>query len=180
MKNKIKILIFSLICLAIIPSFVFAFGEVAGPVVFYVPIGGSNTSSWGISNDQPINVQLTAEGNITQFVSLPNSISLEGNNKIYWINLSAKIPVDYNISAGTNITGTFYALAQGQPGQVQINLQLKKNAYIIVEPKMTEQNNNFFTGFFALQSNFWIIGVIAVVVLFALFYFGIKRKEVKN
>ncbi len=178
-----KIILFAMILssLFLVPT-VFAFGEVAGPVVFNVPIGGSVVGIWGISNDQPITVKLSAEGNIAQYISMPDSVTLEGSNKIYWINVTVKIPADYNISQGTNITGTLYAVAEGNPGQVQINLRLQKNSYIIVEPKATESSNsnsNFISGLFTLQ----IFGlpatavVLAVVVIFALIYFARKRKR---
>ena len=82
MKNKIKIFIVAAICLMFIPIFVFAFGEVAGPVVIHVPLGSSNSSQWGISNDESITVKLTAEGDATKFISIPETVTLEGNNKI--------------------------------------------------------------------------------------------------
>lgn len=180
MKNKIKILIAATIFLAIIPAFVFAFGEVAGPVVFSVPIGGSNVSRWGLSNDQQINVKLSAQGDISKYISFTDSITLPSNNQIYWVNITAKIPSDYNVSQGMNITGTLYAVSEGQPGQVQINLQLKKYAYVLVQPKVVEQSNNLFTGMFALQPVSISVAVICVViVLFGLFHFARKRKGVK-
>lgn len=178
MKNKMKILIIFVICLAIIPSFVFAFGEVTGPVIFYVPIGSSNVSSWGISNNEATVVTLSAEGDIAKFINLPSNVTLQ-SNQIYWINITANIPSDYNTSNGTNITGTFYALQQGQPGQVQINLRLKKNAYILVEQPQAltlEQQNIFVAGLFALETNPSFVAVITgIIVLFGIVLF-VKKK----
>ena len=187
MKNKIKILAMALISLVIIPATVFAFGEVAGPVVIHVPLGGSNTSSWGIFNGEAIDAKVSAEGDVTKFISFPEKVSLEGNNRIYWVNITAKIPADYNLTQGTNITGTLYALTEGKPGQVQINLQVKKTIQIIVEqPQVSEENmfSNYLTGLFALQAYsipvVGIVAAIALVVLLGIFYIVKIKKEVKN
>ena len=145
MKNEIKILVAVSICLAIIPSLVSAFGEVAGPVTIYVPVGGgTNTGQWGIFNGDPIDAKISAQGDATQYLSFPDSVSLSGNNQIAYVTIIATIPADANLPEGTNITGTLYALAQGQPGQVQINLQVKKILFIIIgnPPEGTSQVQN--------------------------------------
>jgi hypothetical protein len=187
MKNKIKIFAMILISLAIIQATVFAFGEVAGPVVIHVPLGGTNVSSWGIFNGEAIDAKISTEGDAAKFISFPEKVSLERNNKIYWVNITAKIPADYNLTQGTNITGTLYALTEGKPGQVQINLQVKKTIQIIVEqPQISEENmfSNYLTGLFALQAySVPVVGIIAVIVLIVLlgiFYIAKIKKEVKN
>jgi len=186
MKNKIKIFILTLTCLAIIPSLVFAFGEVAGPVVIHVPIGGSNTSTWGIFNGEAITTKLSAEGDAAKYISLPEKVSLEGNNKVYLVDVAARIPADYNLTQGTNITGTLYALAEGNPGQVQINLQVKKNVFILVEqPQVSNlesgQFGNLITGMFALKPGniMSVIGLFMIIVV-TFIYFTKNRREVNK
>jgi len=123
-----------------IPNVVFAFGEVAGPVVFNVAAGGSNSSMWGIFNNESINVTITAQGDGAQYISFPQNVTLQAGDQIYWIPVAASIPANHN--GQTNITGSLYALSQGSPGQVQINLQLKKDFYILVRENSGANQNS--------------------------------------
>lgn len=179
MKNKTKITLAILICLAFIPSSVLAFGEVAGPVVIHVAIGGSGVGMWGLGHNETVKVQLRAEGNASKYLSFPGEVTLPPTG-VYWVNVTATIPSDYNVTQGMNITGVMYATLEGAPGQVQINLQLKKNVFIIVEqpqsPDFGTQIKSFITGLFALQpsSVFPSVGLIALLV--GLFYF-VKMKR---
>jgi hypothetical protein len=167
-----------LISLFLVPS-VLAFGEVAGRVVINVPIGGSGVGMWGLSNNETVNVKLRTEGDASNYLSLPSEVTVPANG-IYWINVTANIPTNYNITQGTNITGMMYAVLEGSRGQVQINLQLEKRISILIEQPQVQEQTSFFTGFFALQPTFWIAGIIAVVVIFALIYFARKKKGVKK
>jgi len=182
--NKIKIFITILICLAVIPSLVSAFGQIAGPVVIHVPLGGSNQSSWGIFNGESITVNISAEGDAMKYIFYPEVITLEPNNKIYWVNITAKIPSGYNLTQGTNITGVIYALAGGKPGQVQINLQLKKNIFILVEQEQVttlpieQEIRKFMTGLSALEPVYVIpVAVLGIIILFGIFYFTKMKRR---
>jgi hypothetical protein len=193
MKNEIKILLTMTICLAIIPSLVFAFGEVAGPVVIYVPVsGGTGTSQWGIFNGDPITAKISAEGDAAKYLSFPSSVDLPGNNQIIYVPINATIPASAGLKDGTNITGTLYALSEGKPGQVQINLQVNKNVFIIIgnpppgvtQPAIqsqtssaTQQVNNPATGFATLPAfDYMLAGAIgAGVVIFLAFVFVSRR-----
>ena len=104
-----------------------AMGEVAGPVIFHNSVGGSDTESWGLFNDQPINVTISVQGTGAQYVSFPQTVSLPGNKQIVWVSVTANIPSNYDTTQGSNVTGVLYALAQGQPGEVQLNIQMFKN-----------------------------------------------------
>jgi len=116
---------------------VFSLQEVAGPLVISVPIGGSNSAQWGLLNDgnQAITVSLSATGNAAQYLSFPQTVDLQPGKVIY-ISITATIP---NTSSAGNITGTLYALQEGQPGQVQINIQLTKSVTIMVTGQSTQQ-----------------------------------------
>jgi len=183
---KIKNLILILTCLAIIPSLVFAFGEVAGPVVIYVPLGGTGTGRWGLGHNETVNVKLRVEGNASQYITLPSEVTLPPTG-IYWVNVTAKIPSNYNISKGTNITGVMYAVLEGTPsGQVQINLQLKKNVFVIVEQpqafplSILRRISKFFTGFFALQPTSLTYALAAVLIVIVAFVYFTKIKKGVN
>jgi hypothetical protein len=184
MENKIKIFIIALIALSVIPSLVSAFGEVTGPVVIHVPIGGTGVGMWGLGHNETVNVKLGVEGNASKYISLPSEVTLSPNG-IYWVNVTAIIPADYNISQGTNISGIMYAVLEGKPGQVKINLQLKKYVYIIVEQPQTSesvQSHNFITGLFALQPVPLGITSVAglVIIVSGIFYFVKNKKEVNK
>jgi hypothetical protein len=177
-----KIILITLVCLAIIPSLVFAFGEVAGPVVIYAPIGGSGVGRWGLGHNETVNVKLRVEGNASQYISLPSEITLPPSG-IYWVNVTARIPSNYNVSQGMNITGVMYAVLEGKTGgQVQINLQLKKNVFVIVEqPKafplsIFARIGKFFTGFFVLEPTSFT-AVLGVVLIFIILIYFAKRKR---
>jgi len=178
MKHKFLTVVF-LICLTIIPTTVFAFGQVAGSIFIHVPIGGSNTGSWKIFNEEPLKVKISAEGDAKNFISFPEQVTLEPNNKIYSIEMTAKIPADYKITQGTNITGTLYALSEGSPGQVKINLQLKKNIYILVEspePSAVAGNplTSLITGFFSMGPAY-VLSFFGLIILVEIILF-IKKK----
>lgn len=131
MRSTIIFTVIFLMSLSNIIPLVSAFGEIAGPVVIHVAVGGSNSSNWGIFNNESINVVISAQGDGAQYISFPQSVTLLPNNQITWIPITASISSDYN--GQTNITGSIYALTQGQPGQVQINLQLEKHFQILVQ-----------------------------------------------
>lgn len=189
MKNEIKILFAVAICLIVIPSLVSAFGEVAGPVVIYATVGGSGTGQWGLFNDNPVIAKLSVQGDAAKYLSFPSNVSLEGNAKISYTTITANIPTNSGLKEGTNITGTLYALTEGQPGQVQINLQVTKNVFIIIgnPPKgsssqsqtvtATQQAGNLFSGFSFLPAlDFNLVGAIVVgIVIFLAFVFISRR-----
>jgi hypothetical protein len=174
--KEIFLLVVVLISLLLISCSVYAFGQIAGPVVIHVPLGGSNASSWGILNNEATTVKISAEGDATKFISFPERVTLEPD-KIYLVNITAKIPSDYDLEQGKNITGTLYALLEGKPGQVQINLQLKKNMYILVEePKKDQSTTKFMTGLFLLGPNYAVsISVLVVLFTFILFFKNKRR-----
>jgi hypothetical protein len=180
-----KEIIIALICLAVIPSLVFAFGEVTGPVVIHVPIGGSGVGMWGLGHNETVEVGLRVEGDAAQYISLPSKVTLPPTG-VYWVNVTAKIPADYNISQGTNITGVMYAVLEGAPGQVKINLQLRKNVFILIEqPQVSNLEEGLFgdmiTGLFVLKPGYMmsVIGLVMIIVV-TFIYFTKNRREVNK
>jgi hypothetical protein len=114
-------------------SSVFALQQVAGALVINVPIGGSNSVKYGLLNDgnETIKISLRAEGDVVQYLSFLESVDLPPN-KIVYTEITVTIPTDYDKSLGGNLTGYLYALQEGNPGQVKINIQMKKIVNIII------------------------------------------------
>jgi hypothetical protein len=187
-----KILI-ALIAGLLLAQNAFALQEVAGPLVITVPIGGSNSSLFGLLNDgsETINVSLRAEGNVSDYLSFPTTVELPPKKFVY-TNITATIPADYDKTG--NITGYLYALQEGKPGQVKINIQMMKSVTITVlgQPKVLEQTSNSnqtsqttqtsivqtspATGFVALISeNTAIIALVIALLVIAFMFFEIQK-----
>jgi hypothetical protein len=117
-----------------------ALQEVAGTLIIQTPIGGSNYARYGLMNDgnDTITVSLRADGNVAQYLSFPSTVDLQPGKLVY-TNITASIPADYDTSLGRSITGFIYALQEGSPGQVQINVQMMKNVTIVVTGNSTFQ-----------------------------------------
>jgi hypothetical protein len=110
-----------------------ALQQIVGPLVISVPIGGSGYAEYGLINDgnETITISLRAEGDVAKYLSFPKTVDLVPH-KIVYTTITATIPEDYDTSLGGNITGYVYALQEGKPGMVKINVQLKKTVTIIV------------------------------------------------
>lgn len=156
-----------------------ALEQIAGRLVISVPIGGSNSTQYGLINDEneTITVSLRAEGNVAKYLSFPETVDLPVN-KIIYTNITAKVPPDYNVSLGRNITGFVYALQEGKPGQVKINIQMKKSVTITIleQTAIRLEQASPITGFSALVSANSIV-VILIVVLVVTVFTLIKIKK---
>ena len=110
-----------------------ALQQIVGPLVISVPIGGSGSAEYGLINDEneTITISLRAEGDVARYLSFPKTVDLIPH-KIVYTNITATVPEDYDTSQGGNITGYVYALQEGKPGMVKINVQLKKTVMIII------------------------------------------------
>lgn len=132
-----------IILLSLLATNAFALQEVAGRLVVSVPIGGSNSTRWGLLNDgnDTINVSISADNNTVNYLSFPSSVVLQPKKLVY-VNITASIPADYGTTG--NITGYLYALQEGASGgQVQINVQMMKGVTIEVygQPKVLAESN---------------------------------------
>lgn len=160
------ILIFSI--LIFLPS-VLALQQVAGPLTIYAPIGGSNSTQYGLKNDrnESVVVKLRTEGDISSYLSLPNEIVLEPG-KLTFIDVKANIPPD---SSEKTVSGFIYALQEGERGQVQLNVQLKKKIDLQIYNSTSEISP--ITGFIVYSVLYTYlgiaVGIIAFVVLFMIF-----------
>lgn len=132
------------ILLSLLATNALALQEVAGTIIISTPIGGSNSSRYGLMNDgnETITISLRAEGDAAKYLSFPENVSLEPKKLVY-TNITAVIPSDYDTSLGRNITGTLYALQEGTSGgQTKINIQLMKNVTIMVYGNGVNQTTN--------------------------------------
>lgn len=139
MKDFGCIIVIATLSFMLFSSTALAFGEVAGTIVLHATAGGSDMQNWGIFNNESITVSLSAQGDGAQYITFPQTVTLPAGNQIYWIPITANIPSNYDLTQGTNITGQLYALAQGSPGQVQINLQVEKNFQILIQAQAANQ-----------------------------------------
>ncbi len=120
-----------LLVLLLLPS-AFALQQIAGPLSFSVPVGSTGSAQYGLVNDgnETIFVKLRAEGDAAQYLSFPTTVELVPN-KIVYTDIVANIPANYKGSS--NLSGSLYAVQEGKPGQVQINVQMKKSVTISVQ-----------------------------------------------
>jgi len=114
-------------------SFAYALGMTAGTVRILVDVGSSSNSSFGLVNsgNETITVTIRAEGDAAQFLEIPTKLEL-APQKLTYVNIIATIPSTYDGSLGGNITGSVYAVQEGAPGQVQVNVQAQKAVQILI------------------------------------------------
>jgi len=182
----IKIIpIFAIALFFLTPAY--ALQQTVGKITMYVELGEGNSSSYGLINDknETLIAKLRTEGDISNFVEMPKTLELPPK-KFVSVYVNASIPKDYDFSKGRNITGYVYALLEGQPGQVQINIQARKTVEIIVLggkentlPKIKVESLPI-SGFFALVSNPIFSFAIGLVLALFIMYFFFQRKNVNK
>jgi hypothetical protein len=182
------------ILLTLLATNALALQEVAGTIIISTPIGGSNSSKFGLLNDgnETITVSLRAEGDIAKYLSFPATVDLEPKKFVY-TNITATIPSDY--SSTGNITGYLYALQEGKAGQVKINIQLMKSVIISVygQPKQVTSSGQASQGTSQLNqavspsglvtlisNNYSVVILVIVLVAIAFIIYKAKRKNVKK
>jgi hypothetical protein len=175
---------------SIIPS-AFALKQVAGMLEIELAAGQTGVLKYGLLNDknETSTLKLRAEGDIVPYISIPESVELQPG-KLTYVELEVNIPADYDISNGNEINGSVFALQEGKPGQVQLNLQLKKGVVIKViegnqaETLNLEKNTGYITGFsimpFAVKTSVVILPVVLAVMLIYLIKIKEGNKKWKN
>jgi len=131
--RKIIVLLTFVFLIFLNTAIVFALQQVAGPLVITVSAGGSNSAKYGLVNDgnETITISLRAEGDVVPYLSFPATVDLPPKKLVY-TDIVATIPKNYDTSLGGNLNGWLYALQKGEAGQVQINVQMKKNVTMII------------------------------------------------
>ena len=157
--------------LMLLPS-AFGLGQVAGKLVVFAPIGESNSTKFGLVNNEnkTVTVNLSAEGEVAEYLSFQKTVKLPPK-KITYILITATIPENYDTSNGGNLTGYLYATQKGESGQVSINVQAKKSITILIPDLVNVSNDEIMkeyeglptTGFVSAVQSFW---PVAAVLLF--------------
>jgi hypothetical protein len=178
MKRIVKITSALVTSLLLVPS-TLALQQVAGALVINVPIGGSNSTKYGLINDgkETITVSLRAEGDVSKYLSFPETVTLEPN-KIVYVDVEARLPNDYN--DGSAISGWLYALQEGKPGQVRINVQMKKNVTILVTGQTASEPVVSSTGLFVFSTNFIVASIVLILIVACGLVCLFKLKGVKR
>jgi hypothetical protein len=172
-----KKIIIAIITSLLLVSPVYALQQIAGELVIPVQPGESGSARYRLINDEEevITVRLRAEGDVANFLSFSETVDLPPKEIIY-TDITANIPVDYS---GGDITGYIYALQEGEPGTVKINIQLKKAVRISVSGSpegSVEAQTSPITGFVGLVSNYspFIVIIIVLAIIVSMFL-KIKR-----
>jgi hypothetical protein len=183
------------ILLSLLATNALALQEVAGTIIISTPIGGNNSSKFGLLNDgnETIVVSIRAEGDAAKYLSFPTNVTLEPKKFVY-TNITATIPSDYDKTG--NITGFLYALHEGASGgQVQINIQLMKSVVISVygQPKQVTSSGQTNQGASQLNeavspsglvtlisNNYSIVILVIALTAIAFIIYKAKRKNVKT
>jgi len=198
MKKSIIAIVFLLSLISV--NSVLGLGLTAGTVRIVVDVGSSNSSRFGLLNNEneTVTVSLRVEGDVAEFIEIPEELELVPK-KLTYVDVTATIPEDYDGSFGGNITGYIFAVQEGTPGQVQINVQARKAVQILIpefggklpEPTQIQQTSeqkveeeSSLTGFTSLLSSNPLLSVglgaaIVLVIAFIIsrtFNISIKRR----
>jgi hypothetical protein len=180
-------------------SDVLALGITAGTVRILVDVGGTSGSTFGLVNNgnETITVAIRAEGDAAQFIEVPESLELQPQELTY-VTVKVTIPSTYDGYLGGNITGYIYAVQEGEPGQVQINVQAKKAVQLLIPqyggrlPETLEsqsssqsvsEESNIATGMMTMPTLNPILlvpiglGILAVIAYFVFSRFDISIKS---
>jgi len=190
MRSNYQLFLTIFFVFSIIPS-AFALKQVAGMLEIELAAGQTGVLKYGLLNDknETSTLKLRAEGDIVPYISIPESVELQPG-KLTYVELNVNIPADYDISNGNEIKGSVFALQEGRPGQVQLNLQLKKGVVIKVieenqvESLNLEKNTGYITGFsimpFAVKTSVVVLPVVLAVMLIYIIKIKEGNKKWKN
>jgi hypothetical protein len=123
-----KILFLAIVVILLAPMILssYALREVAGPIVLNMKPGEQMSFKWGLLSDSsiPINVTLSVQGNGSQFLSFPKSVTLPPQQPVY-VSVNASIPSTY--VGNSQFKPFLFATQAGQEGGPTIlNLQVLK------------------------------------------------------
>jgi hypothetical protein len=176
-------------------SCVLALGITAGTVRILVDVGETGSSSFGLLNkgNETITVGISVDGDAAQFIKVPASADLPPMQLVY-VTVEATVPSAYDGSLGGTIEGAIYAVQQGEPGQVQINVQARKTVQVLIpkyggslpetaQPSSQSEESNAITGMASMPSISPLllipvgVGIVVVAAYFVLTRFDISIKK---
>ena len=112
----------------------FALQQVAGQIDLDVSPGQISEFQWGLLSDsnRSTEIHLRAEGDGSQFLSLPTSVILEPG-KYYWVNVVVSIP--QNHPGGIQLKPSLFAKELGEGGGATVlNIQMQKVLTLTISP----------------------------------------------
>lgn len=187
-----ELVVFTVVTILLLFSSVYALQQVAGTLRYNLVPDSKGVATFGLINDgnETISVKLRAEGDTAAFLTYPETIQLEPK-KLTYSNVTAYIPADYKGSG--NLTGYMYALQEGKPGQVQINVQMRKGVNILISGAPTgpaaevsgsvgiipeqEAPERAITGLTTLSTNSIVIGIGIFIIILLGYIFFVKKKS---
>jgi hypothetical protein len=146
----IRVLSLSLI-LSIIPNVItitqsYALQQVAGDIVVDIKPGETKTFSWGLltEKNEPISVNITADGIGAEFLSFPENITLTTSGQITSVPVNVSIPSNY--TGAKELNPSIRATEAGEEvGSTIINIAMAKTLCVIIAQNNATTANEDFT-----------------------------------
>lgn len=158
-------LVFFSILVLTVTSDSFALQQVAGKILVNVSPGYTESFQWGLFSESNIvtTVHLSAEGQGSEFLSFPDTFSIEPN-QIGYVNISVSIPEDYGGKA--TLDPILYAteIGKNEEGNVSINLKMKKTVSLVIstQDSLVENLKN---GFASNDDGFTLYLIIFIALI---------------
>lgn len=136
---RIALIVVILVILPVAMTQAHALREVAGKVDVNITPGTSKAFTWGLLSDSnnTTTVQLTSQGQGSEFLSFPKSITLNAHALVY-VNVTASVPSTY--PGNVHLTPILYATQAGaQGGPTIINIQMAKMVTLAIAPNPNPQ-----------------------------------------
>lgn len=169
MKKIILLMFVLLFCI----TSVMALQQYAGTLVIPTPIGGENSTQWGLLSDEEgiVEVTIKVTGDIVDYIEVPNKFELLPK-KTNFLDVKAIIPE--NVNSTEPIRGMIFAKLSGGDcvgGCASLGVQVGKN--VIIEPYIPTMEESF-TLFTPINV---IIGLLIIFIIgFIVWYFIIPRQ----
>jgi hypothetical protein len=129
-----------ILSIAIVQQQAYALQQVAGHIVVDISPGETKTFGWGILSDSnqssttiTTNVNISANGNGSQFLSFPKSVKLPPSGEIVYVPVNVSVPANYKTNSVQELNPTIRATEAGQKfGPTAINIEMSKILSIVI------------------------------------------------
>ena len=110
-----------------------ALQQIAGKIEVHLAPGESKSVRWGLvsDSDEDLELKLFSEGIGAEFLSIPPAVPLAARETKY-IDVLITVPEDH--PGGVAVRPYVQATQSGEPGQVVLNVGLRKYIDIVIEP----------------------------------------------
>lgn len=158
-------LVFFSILVLTVTSDSFALQQVAGKILVNVSPGYTESFQWGLFSESNIvtTVHLSAEGQGSEFLSFPDTFSIEPN-QIGYVNISVSVPEDYGGKATLHPILYATEIGKNEEGNVSINLKMKKTVSLVIstQDSLVENLKN---GFASNDDGFTLYLIIFIALI---------------